>query len=311
MDAWRRWAWVTAAFVFAIDLVGFLDTATGSAMGCGPDWPLCHGAVVPVFGNVHVIIEFAHRALVALGALEALGYYGLVWWRWRRVPAIARVALVGWAFLIIQSIMGALAVVFVNPPGILALHLGFGLMALVPAVILATGFRANTVTPVDAPPFRPRTRRWLAGLWIYFYAVMYVGSYVSFRDAGAACLSWPWCPATWPPWESPADLDLVHRILAASLLVVVVIAGRLMLRDCAGREDLKRRFLLTLLLVLVQAGSGAVLVATRLALWAYLVHVSLLMGLFSVLSEWVWRALFGAESTEKRVDELELVPRSG
>jgi len=37
-----------------------------------PDWPLCHGSVVPDFGRDGVAIEYAHRLVAALTSLFIL-----------------------------------------------------------------------------------------------------------------------------------------------------------------------------------------------------------------------------------------------
>ena len=37
---------VATVALFLVVLVGFLDTLTHSALGCGPMWPLCNGGVL-------------------------------------------------------------------------------------------------------------------------------------------------------------------------------------------------------------------------------------------------------------------------
>ena len=60
---------IFAAFA-QISLGGFVR-ASGSGLGC-PDWPLCHGEIIPTF-EYHTIIEYSHRALGSiLGLLVIL-----------------------------------------------------------------------------------------------------------------------------------------------------------------------------------------------------------------------------------------------
>ena len=51
--------------VFLLMTLGNVVSATGSGLAC-PDWPLCHGSVVPPL-RADVLIEYGHR-LSALAA---------------------------------------------------------------------------------------------------------------------------------------------------------------------------------------------------------------------------------------------------
>ncbi|MFZ8102522.1 heme A synthase, partial [Staphylococcus arlettae] len=43
-----KWLSILATIIMAfVQLGGALVTKTGSADGCGSDWPLCHGAFLP------------------------------------------------------------------------------------------------------------------------------------------------------------------------------------------------------------------------------------------------------------------------
>jgi cytochrome c oxidase assembly protein subunit 15 len=175
---WLKIFGVAAAVgMLVINLVGFLDAQTGSALGCGPDWPLCNGRLIPSLSNEHVIIEFAHRALVGGFALVAAVF--LIWSliSYRQFIEVKVLAWLGIAFILIQSTLGALAVVFVNPPTILALHLGFGMLAMIGTVLLAVFMFQLTARAAGersglsfrAAPMRASTRYFVVGIWIYTY----------------------------------------------------------------------------------------------------------------------------------------------
>ncbi|HLY31792.1 MAG TPA: COX15/CtaA family protein [Ktedonobacterales bacterium] len=75
---------ITAAGMFIVLLMGTLVTNTGSQAGCGNDWPLCRGQLIPEFA-LATAIEFSHRAVVGLESILVLGMAVsiLLYWRAR------------------------------------------------------------------------------------------------------------------------------------------------------------------------------------------------------------------------------------
>lgn len=276
-----------------INLVGFLDAETGSALGCGSDWPLCNGHLIPALSNEHVIIEFTHRALV--GGFAVIAAVFLIWSliSYRRFIEVKVLAWLGIAFILIQSGLGALAVVFVNPPPVLALHLGFGMLAMIGTTLLAVfmfqldkrahgqpsglAFRSQTLPQ--------RTRLSIIGIWIYTYLAIYWGSYVAFRGAGNACPTWPLCNGKiFPGFTGPVGLDFIHRLVAVGLAILAVLLLIHMRRSVRDRRDLTRGGWWFLLTVFMQIASGANLAVHLDTTTPYMIHITTLMFLFGVLS---------------------------
>lgn len=273
--------------MFLVNLVGFLDTKTGSALGCGSQWPLCNGAWVPRMNNLHVLIEFGHRLLVGGFALLAVVYVIWAVATFRRSREVWILGGVGFLFIIVQAALGAMAVVFINPTPVLALHLGFGMLAMVGVVLLTVWVfqmsayragRASGLTMRGHPVAGSRLA--VGGLWAYTYVAIYWGSYVAFRGAGLACPTWPLCHGKlWVGMDSLAGLDVIHRLLALGLCAGIgyVVVRLIRVKD---RPDLRRGVLGLPIMVLMQVASGAHLVLTRLAMGPYLLHITTLMILF-------------------------------
>ncbi|HEX6513667.1 MAG TPA: COX15/CtaA family protein, partial [Chloroflexota bacterium] len=68
MKAFRALAIATAAATFLLIVIGAVVRVSGSGLGCGNDWPLCHGSLVPLF-DLHTFVEWNHRLFASLVAL--------------------------------------------------------------------------------------------------------------------------------------------------------------------------------------------------------------------------------------------------
>lgn len=279
--------------MFIINFIGFLDTQTGSAEGCGPDWPLCNGQVLPSLNNMHVIIEFMHRFLVGFFAIVAVVFVVWALVKFRRYREVQVFSWLAVGFIIVQSLLGALAVVFVNPPEVLALHLGFGLLAM-GGVALLTVFlfqydhHANQEKAglfYRSKPLPKSLSNLIRWTWVYMFGAIYLGSDVDFHNAGPACAGWPLCNGeVFPGFSGNVGLAFSHRLAAvafAALSIWLLIALR---RVKNQRPDLFMGSQALFIMIILQIISGAWVVFSHISLNSALLHVSLLMVLFTVLS---------------------------
>lgn len=119
---------------------GGIVTRTESGLGCGTEWPLCHGKFVPAH-TLASVIEYTHRLVSTTAGILAVATLltFLVYLKQRKdLQFFAALTLV---FVIIQGTMGALAVVFSQSPPVMALHLGFAFIALASSLMTSLGSR--------------------------------------------------------------------------------------------------------------------------------------------------------------------------
>lgn len=279
----RRLSVVTTVGMFLVVMMGTLVTNTDSAQGCGNQWPLCKGQFIPQFA-VSTLIEWSHRAVTGLESLLvlALTVGVLVFWRSRlEIKILAPVMVI---FLLLQAALGAMAVIWIEPPLILALHFGISLISfasiLLTAMFIYEQDNWDSLRDVSTP--RGFTRlAW--GLLGFTYIVVYLGAYVRHNNVSLACIGWPLCNShLYPGFAGGVGVVFTHRlsalVLTGGLVWLFVWANSL--RD--ARPDLYWGSVAALVTVVLQALAGAFVVWSRLDLFSTLAHGGAIALLFGV-----------------------------
>ena len=217
-----RWLAFSASLTtFLLIVVGGIVRVTGSGLGCGEDWPLCNGQWFPPL-DLPTFIELSHRFLTALVSPLVFATAFVAWRNYRRVRWIVRPALAAAALLVIQIILGAVAVKLTLPPAVVALHLANAL-ALFALLLIATvvAFADLTSLP-DLSGLKP-VSKWAGLTTLGVYVVLITGSLVTAGRASAACAGWPLCNGALAPTTAPGRLHMGHRFVAGA--VGLMIAG--------------------------------------------------------------------------------------
>jgi cytochrome c oxidase assembly protein subunit 15 len=292
---WARFTYVlsviTLVGLFIVNLVGFIDTETGSAFGCGHQWPLCNGQIIPDKWGLHTIIEFLHRGLVAvvtvLLLIACIGALSLYRRRrdlmWSVVIAIGCVA--------IEAFLGAMGVLFADPPIVLAFHFGISLLAfngmLLVAVLVGQLNRRARLgqesLPLRTTPPDPRLKWWTWVAIAYTYVAMYVGAYVSASGDGKFFRGWPFPTETYAQAGSALIIDWIHRTIALGIIVISMRLYFLARRYKAERPDIYRGATVGMIFIFMQAFSGIWLVIDHTSVDAFMLHVSIITLYFASL----------------------------
>lgn len=289
-----KWiAYLSCFVMFLATLGGSVVTKTESGLGCGNEWPLCHGKFVPAH-TVASMIEYSHRAVSGAAGLLAVAAF-VAFWKYRKNRKdLQTYALLALIFVMVQAFMGAMAVVYPTSSAVMALHFGFSLIAFASSIMLVLGIRedeARQGRPPSAPASRV-SRRFRNLVWVataYTYIVVYLGAYVSHTDSAGGCLGWPLCNGeVIPELTGGVGIAFLHRVAAALLLILIAILGHIAFWKHPGNREIRTLGLAATILAVIQVLTGASIVFTmnnyHVYLFTSLAHIVVLAAMFGVLS---------------------------
>ncbi len=136
-----RKAWLvfvaSVLLVYATISLGAVTRAMGAGMGCGPEWPLCLGYIVPpsVLNELEVFLEYSHR-LVAFSAFIAVLLSLVLAWTSNPASKPLRLwATVTFLAMVAQVLLGAIVVILHLDPLVSALHAILAVLVVITATI--------------------------------------------------------------------------------------------------------------------------------------------------------------------------------
>lgn len=276
----------TTVGMFLVLVMGATVTNTGSAEGCGRSWPLCHGQLIPELA-VGTLIEFSHRAVTGVETILVLAFAAALVASYRRYRDAWLLAGLMVGALFLQAGMGAWAVLYPQQPLVIALHFGISLIAFGSALAATTFVRQ--IDPGPSPrlrtvPFAERRLAWASLGFVLI--VVYLGAYVRHSGMEMGCIDWPLCNGqVFPGFAGPAGVVFIHRLAALGAIALLALLAWQTWQQRTWRPDLLRGSLTALVLVIAQALTGALVVATRLGLWSALLHAGVMALLFGTLAD--------------------------
>ncbi|KON92230.1 heme A synthase [Rossellomorea marisflavi] len=282
-----KWlAVLTSLGMLFVLLGGALVTKTGSGMGCGRSWPLCHGQLIPDNITIELVIELAHR--VVSGGVGLL-LLALSIWSWKAIGHKREtkfLAILSFFFLVLQGLIGAAAVKWGQSDFVLAIHFGISLISFASVLLLTLLiFEVDQKFEADKVIIDKRMRWHTIGVTIYTYLVVYTGALVRHTESSLVCKDWPFCvnssiglPTNMYEW-----IQMGHRTAAALVFVWIAYVTVLAVKKYKQQKVVYWGWIIALILVTMQATTGALVVLTRLNLAVALLHALIISCLFGLL----------------------------
>jgi cytochrome c oxidase assembly protein subunit 15 len=286
----------TSIWMFVVLLMGATVTNTGSQQGCGKTLPWnCRG--FPFHMHRTAIIEFSHRSAVGLASILILALAIAVLLKYPRHRQLRILSVIMVLFLFLQAGLGEWAVMDPQQAAVLAFHFGVSMIALT-SVVLVTSILWNESFGLAAYGVG-RVANFALALTVYCYVVVYLGAFVRHTDADDACTGWPLCSGRVLAINTgPTAAAWSHRVAAGLLVLGTATLAAWAYQHRARRIDLWWISLAAIVLVAVQAVSGAIVAFTDTSLPSALLHAGGAALLFSCLCLFTFRAFNAQVVTE-------------
>ena len=209
---------------FAQVTLGGVVRVTGSGLGC-PDWPLCHGRVIPPFDTA-TLIEYSHRLSGSVLGVLVIATVVLAWTFYRSRPWVVASSVFGLVMVVIAGILGGLTVLTDLAWWVRLFHLGVAESVVAAlAVALVSGWHSPTAAVNStqmAEPEAERFNRIVLASGAGVFLLILSGSYMVGYGAGSSCGTWPLCNGTPFPQGGTSAIHMGHRLLAALVGLMVL-----------------------------------------------------------------------------------------
>jgi len=317
MTRFQRLALSAAVTTFLLVVVGAIVRSTGSGMGC-PDWPTCHGALIPPLSDTAAWIEWTHRTIAVIVGLLVLALVIVAFRTERATRSLVVASVAALLLTVFQAYLGKVTVDTSNASQWVTAHLATAmiLLGLLTFIVVRAHF------PAKLPDRGASQRLTLAVMFAAasVYALLLFGAQVTATGAALVFPDWPLFSGQLVPVLSPdpaiaalQSAHFVHRFVAAIVAIVVWgVAWAVWRAVRAGRSSQSVLALVgtAAALYAVQLVVGALQIWTNLAPWAVALHVGLGAAIWALLAAGGFLGYYEARTAEVTAEATEKAPEA-
>ena len=255
-----------------IALGGFVR-ASESGLGC-PDWPLCHGKIIPPF-EFHTLIEYSHRLNGSLLGILVAVLLILCIMRYRRDKQLMLANYAAFILVVSAGILGGITVITELAWWIRLIHLGIAQFLAACLMYITYKFAFDNLSN-DYSYLNPiRAWKWKKILCVSLVFLLIVsGSYMVGIGASSSCGSWPLCKGLSIPDGMSYQVHMGHRYISVVTLAFVGYISIELMIHAKGNKLIKRVTHSALGLLGIQIILGAVTVWSVFSSHMKVTHLS-------------------------------------
>ncbi|RIL19572.1 COX15/CtaA family protein [Staphylococcus gallinarum] len=284
-----KWLSILATLIMTwVQLGGALVTKTGSEDGCGSDWPLCHGALLPQNLPIQTIIELSHRAVSGLSLIIVLWLVIVAWKHISYIKEVKPLCIISVGFLLLQALIGAAAVMWQQNAYVLALHFGISLVSFSSVFVLTLIiFEVDRKYEADELFIKKQLRIYTWLMMLIVYLTIYTGALVRHKKASLAYGQWPLpfndlMPHTVQDW-----VNFTHRGMAFIAFIWIMLTFIHAVNNYRHNRTIRYGYTAAFILVLLQVTTGALSIITHVNLFIALLHALFITLLFGLIAYFV------------------------
>lgn len=297
-----RYAWGVVLLNIVVIVWGAFVRATGSGAGCGDNWPLCQGEVIPRPESIETVIEFSHRVTSGLALIAVVV---LLIWALRAFPkgsVVRKGAVASMIFMILEALIGAALVLLEY----VAFNVSVGRAIwmgghLINTFLLMAALTLTAWWGQGGQPLRLRNQGavgWtLLGAVVGMLVLGVSGAITALGDT--LVLTGGISPAENALVATLVELRIFHPLIAFVVGALVGLAAWVAMKQRPGQTT-QRLGRTIIALYVVQLLVGSLNVALKAPVWLQLVHLAITTTIWILLVMLAAKALAAGEPVSSR-----------
>ena len=285
--------------IFAQISLGSAVRLTGSGLSC-PDWPLCYGLWFPnqeklsMISDVNyefyqIMLEWIHRFNAAIFITPLTLIVFIIGFKLNNSDINQKTLYAILVFLAVQGLIGGFTVFDRNSPWSVAVHLGFALILLL-LVIRVFMQSLNLNLDISFPKIKGKLSTLIISI-VFIILTMLMGAIVSKSGSSLACDIWPLCSNDGLSiFQHNKFIHIIHRVLAIISAISIYFVVKFY-RDTRQYKLIYRLLNILVTVIVLQILIGATVIFTELNMYIAMLHQSLAVILFMMLSFLFWFTL--------------------